>query len=543
MKGIERIKILGSEVKDKPLLRIINYLVSREDMNEKYLNEEKSLKQMVEFIKNEAKKQAKDGMAWIEDEVVFGWAIHYFDESNKELDDSLKIPSGFSKYIQRQELKNRLIIKTKSEYRCTNCDYSFKSNCKINEMCKCPNCKNKYMIKSNKLKHHEFKEWYCILDRYKDLWIVRRFELITWYDNGKYSFDLCEYGRHIHDKYLNLVHEIFNQNITSCINGKFINHFHDFDKYEWRVNQSYFHSLSEWSILYPGNLKQLLKDTKWKYCQLWTFAKHYDEGVDVIRLLKNLDNRFELLVKQKLYRLALDSTNMLCERLYNKELLYLIKNNIKFLQKYDLDYNELMILKNIKTQNINIIREYGEYVHYDMFLNKVDLKKVYKYTDMNVGNYQEYYDYLGFIEKLKYDLKDKKILYPSNIKEAHDNAEKQVEIVKNKKFNSAISKRYKTLIKNKFNNKKYIIFPAKNVEALVDESSQQNNCVRTYAERVAKGECDIYFMRYLESENKSLVTVEVRNNKVVQKRTKNNFETTKEQDRFLSKWEKEVLSV
>ncbi len=85
MLGIERIKILGSEVKDKALLKVIEYLVSREDMNEKYLNEEKSLKQMVEYIKSEAKKQAVNGMAMIEDEEVYGWAIHYFDETNEKL--------------------------------------------------------------------------------------------------------------------------------------------------------------------------------------------------------------------------------------------------------------------------------------------------------------------------------------------------------------------------------------------------------------------------------------------------------------------------
>lgn len=85
MLGIERIKILGSEVKDKALLKVIEYLVSREDMNEKYLNEEKSLKQMVEYIKSEAKKQAVNGMAIIEDEEVYGWAIHYFDETNEKL--------------------------------------------------------------------------------------------------------------------------------------------------------------------------------------------------------------------------------------------------------------------------------------------------------------------------------------------------------------------------------------------------------------------------------------------------------------------------
>ena len=85
MLGIERIKILGSEVKDNALLKVIEYLVSREDMNEKYLNEEKSLKQMVEYIKSEAKKQAVNGMAMIEDEEVYGWAIHNFDETNEKL--------------------------------------------------------------------------------------------------------------------------------------------------------------------------------------------------------------------------------------------------------------------------------------------------------------------------------------------------------------------------------------------------------------------------------------------------------------------------
>ena len=43
--GMERIKILASDVKDNAVLEIVNYLLSREDMNEKYLNEEKSFNQ------------------------------------------------------------------------------------------------------------------------------------------------------------------------------------------------------------------------------------------------------------------------------------------------------------------------------------------------------------------------------------------------------------------------------------------------------------------------------------------------------------------
>ena len=80
------------------------------------------------------------------------------------------------------------------------------------------------------------------------------------------------------------------------------------------------------------------------------------------------------------------------------------------------------------------------------------------------------------------------------------------------------------------------------MDALIDESSQQNNCVRTYADRIASGKCDIYFMRLVSDQNKSLVTIEVKNKKVVQKRTKHNGNTTLEQDKFITNWERKILN-
>lgn len=91
MKGIERIKILSSDIKDEQLKSIIDYLLSRTDMNDKYLNEEKSLSQMIKFIMREANEKLKKvsisggSVACATDEMVFGWAIHYWDESNSNL--------------------------------------------------------------------------------------------------------------------------------------------------------------------------------------------------------------------------------------------------------------------------------------------------------------------------------------------------------------------------------------------------------------------------------------------------------------------------
>ena len=115
--------------------------------------------------------------------------------------------------------------------------------------------------------------------------------------------------------------------------------------------------------------------------------------------------------------------------------------------------------------------------------------------------------------------------------------------IKNKELiSTAIKNRYSELLKNKFSNNKFIIFPANSLESLQNESAQQNNCVRTYAEKYANRKCDIYFMRNISNPDKSLVTVEVINNKVVQSRIKNNLSPNKCQLDFLDNWEHNTLA-
>lgn len=85
MEGIERIKNLAQEQKDSNIKRVAEYLINREDLNEKFLNEEKNLIDMWDYIKGQAKEKAVNGCAVIEDEDVYGLAVHYFDETNEAL--------------------------------------------------------------------------------------------------------------------------------------------------------------------------------------------------------------------------------------------------------------------------------------------------------------------------------------------------------------------------------------------------------------------------------------------------------------------------
>lgn len=85
MEGIKRLATMIEGQKDKYLIIIVNYLMLQTEMNEAFLNEEKNLKNMANYIKNKARKSATDNVAVIEDEVVFQWAKDYFNKSDEEL--------------------------------------------------------------------------------------------------------------------------------------------------------------------------------------------------------------------------------------------------------------------------------------------------------------------------------------------------------------------------------------------------------------------------------------------------------------------------
>lgn len=71
-----------------------------------------------------------------------------------------------------------------------------------------------------------------------------------------------------------------------------------------------------------------------------------------------------------------------------------------------------------------------------------------------------------------------------------------------------------------------------------DEASQQNNCVASYISNVIDGRCHILFMRYKSSPEKSLVTLEVVNGKVVQARRHFNYNITDTDQQAIDAWEK-----
>lgn len=95
MNGFDRLREQVKDQEDSALKQVIEYLISRDDMEQKYLNEEKNIKEMCNFIKEKGKVHAKNGWNFITNEVVFAWAIMYW-----------ALPNAFLKINTPKKTKN-----------------------------------------------------------------------------------------------------------------------------------------------------------------------------------------------------------------------------------------------------------------------------------------------------------------------------------------------------------------------------------------------------------------------------------------------------
>jgi len=93
---VEAIEKLQGEMKDLDTSgkAVAEYLIRRcnEDpsMKEDVAHEKKTMKGCMSFVKSQARKQAKDGVAIIEDKTVYEWAEDYFRQDPAKMKDEPK---------------------------------------------------------------------------------------------------------------------------------------------------------------------------------------------------------------------------------------------------------------------------------------------------------------------------------------------------------------------------------------------------------------------------------------------------------------------
>lgn len=175
----------------------------------------------------------------------------------------------------------------------------------------------------------------------------------------------------------------------------------------------------------------------------------------------------------------------------------------------------------------------------------VPISKVEKYL-LNQGRmtFNDYRDYLDECNRLGFDMKNKKVLFPANLAEAHEETSTRIRVEADKmaRENFARFEKEITSMEGPYEFGEYLIRPAANPEELHKESQALHHCVRTYVNKVGRGDSAILFIRKKEEPDKPLFTLELdKDRSIVQCRGKHNCTYPEDVADFIEHWKKDVV--
>jgi hypothetical protein len=148
----------------------------------------------------------------------------------------------------------------------------------------------------------------------------------------------------------------------------------------------------------------------------------------------------------------------------------------------------------------------------------------------------ELYDYANMMNQLspKYDKYPRHFLTTHKI--ACRNYDRMKKEFSEELFKERINKQYECSFGD------YIFIYPESTQDIKDEAASQNNCVASYIDKVIDGQCHILFLRKKNKPEESLVTIEVRNNHIVQARRRFNYPVTKEDQKAIDAFNKKFAN-
>lgn len=223
--------------------------------------------------------------------------------------------------------------------------------------------------------------------------------------------------------------------------------------------------------------------------------------------------------------------------------------NAVFAIEKDFNYNNAKYLIDIYANNTRISRD-GRIEHMIQLLNsksiEFDINRFLDYITtglycqgiqfLNWDTRHIYKDYLSMSKEMYGKVKDK---YPKHLKTEHDKVVLKYNLWSKyregiKVFN--ITDKQREL---EYKDRGYsIVIPETSVD-IIDEAINQCNCVASYIDDILDGNTFICFMRENNNLNDSYVTIEVKNDTIVQVKGYANRNATMEELDFIKKWAKD----
>lgn len=181
-----------------------------------------------------------------------------------------------------------------------------------------------------------------------------------------------------------------------------------------------------------------------------------------------------------------------------------------------------------------LIDDYG-YNPKALFLY-VDALKTYEALEDISYIMRELYDYARMMKTIS----NKFEKYPRNFLTTHKIACRNYNRLKKEFSEEIFRSRIKTGYECSYKDYQFI-YP-KSTQEIKDEAVQQNNCVASYIDNVIDGKCHIMFLRKKDNPKDSLVTLEIRENKIVQAKRHFNEPVTEEDQKAIDYWNRKFAN-
>lgn len=459
----------------------------------------------------------------------------------KKIDD---VSIEVMEFINNKSDSRVIYVESEDKYYCSKC---------LKELSnfKCPNCQieiNKdNILKVSKMEMLDEDTFYFtyyvfnIVDREIIIYKIK--------ENVKYRDSILPIRYRYREYRIDDIYSIYKNKIVDINENKecFYKDFYTYDDNDTFLD---FMDNGYYSYLYVDNLEQLKYVDIYKYSFIWLGKEYLAKRSDISLLDVTYSvlyyKQFEYLIKLGFYNLAF-SCNCSWIEDDSKDILGVSKGYYEFMRSIDITVSQLEVLKIVKTCDIDIINFYEDYLYllyeHDDYKYFVMLKNYFEENGYKNEMLVEYFDYLTLAKNIGFDVSDKKVLFPDDLVGEHDRLSEEYIMINNPDVNKKIKSVSNILSLNSYEDDKYVIFPVKSINELIDESSQMHNCVRIYYDKVADVKSEIYFMREKKNINKSFVTVEVRKGKIVQARSKYNGYVSDEAWEVLKKWEKSLVLI
>ena len=333
--------------------------------------------------------------------------------------------------------------------------------------------------------------------------------------------------------------------------------------------------------LYFRNLAELLRDTPWQYSQIEAFARVVTE-MDAISYLNAYVQWpvIEYLVKVKLFRLVSDIVHgtfyfmigktINCKGKNLQDVLKLDRSWLPLLQEVDPGIAQLNVIQwfinagkkpnasmmkwcaNNAIQDVSVLAELLSHMtmhklmryavaQYELRIASTKTPEYIRYYSM-ANLLADYRDYLRMCKEMQYDVESSFILFPRNLKSAHDHVVEALDVKRTAEQEKAIADSFEEWQRlYQYKGKDLMVIPPHSSKELIDEGTALRHCVGRYVKRVAQRECVILFVRKVAEPDKSLCTVEVRDGQVVQTRGFDNEDPPAKIKAFIERWKRQVL--